>query len=238
VTQQEEPDWTAEFDQVGTSTIASLLASRGYRHQFVGGLSNYGARGSLAAPAYTLRLIPTRPDLAARAAGDPYREAIEKMPPGQALLVDSMGDPRGGVIGDMLATRLAARGVSGVVTDGAVRDSRGLAPLDLSVYARAVNSDLRSSYSLVAGVQEPVACGGVSVIPGDILVGDEDGVIVVPRALAEEVARLGREQEDLESYVAIRLRAGEPLEGLYPPNETHRAAHFNVRARKKRGGEG
>ncbi len=131
----------------------------------------------------------------------------------------------------MLASRLVARGVVGVVTDGAVRDSRGLAPLAMPIYSRGVNSSLRSASYIVGDLQSTIACGGVTVVPGDILVGDEDGVIVIPGELAAELARLGREQEDLEAYLAPRVLAGESLIGLYPPNATNRAAFEEYRER-------
>jgi regulator of RNase E activity RraA len=220
--------WAAKFGPVSTATIASLLAARGYRRQFLPGLHAVGAAAGLAAPAFTVRLVPTRPDLAA--GPEPFREVIETAPAGHVLVVDSMGQPRGGVIGDMLATRLAARGGAGLVTDGAVRDSAALAGLGLGIWAAGTNSDLRGSAFAVAGTQQPVACAGATVLPGDIMVGDADGVIAVPAALAGEVAELGREQEDLEQYLAGRLRAGEPLEGLYPPDERRRAEYEDWRA--------
>lgn len=219
--------WPATFGPVSTATIASLLAPRGYRRQFLRGLRSLGAAG-LAAPAFTVRLVPTRLDLAA--GPDPFREVIETVPAGQVLVVDSMGDPRGGVIGDMLATRLAARGGAGLITDGAVRDSAALAGLNLGIWAAGTNSDLRSSAFAVAGTQQPVACAGVTVLPGDIMVADADGVIAVPAALAGELAELGRDQEHLEQYLAGRLAAGEPLEGLYPPDARRRAEYENWRA--------
>jgi regulator of RNase E activity RraA len=219
--------WAAEFRQVSTATIASLLAARGYRRQFLGGLRGYGAAG-LAAPAFTVRLVPSRPDLAA--GPDRFPEVIETVPPGHVLVVDCMGEPRGGVIGDMLATRLAARGGAGLVTDGAIRDSAGLAGLGLGFWALGTNSDLRVSVFTVAGTQEPVACAGVTVLPGDIMVADADGVIAVPAGLAGEVAALGREQEDMEQYLAGRLRAGEPLAGVFPPDEQRRAEYAQWRA--------
>jgi regulator of RNase E activity RraA len=219
--------WPAEFEGVSTATIAGLLTARGYRRQFLYGLAAYG-EPRLAAPAYTVRLVPTRPDLAA--GPDRFREVIETVPAGHVLVVDSLGQPRGGVIGDMLATRLAARGGAGLVTDGAVRDSAGLAPLGLGIWAAGTNADLRASTLVVGGTQEPVACAGVTVLPDDILVADADGVIVVPGALAAAVAAQGREQESLEQYLAGRLRAGEPLAGTYPPDERHRAEYEAWRA--------
>jgi regulator of RNase E activity RraA len=212
----------AEFGGISTATIAGLLAARGYRRQFLSGLRAYGAP-RLAAPAYTVRLVPARPDLTA--GPDRFRAAIEAIPPGHVLVVDSMGRPRGGVIGDMLATRLAVRGGIGLVTDGAIRDSASLAELGLALWARETNADLRASVFTVAGTQEPIACAAVTVVPGDIMVADADGVIAVPAALATEIAGQGREQEDLESYLAGRLRAGEPLDGTFPPDERHRAEY-------------
>jgi regulator of RNase E activity RraA len=218
--------WRTAFGPVSTATIASLLAAHGYRKQFLSGLRGYGA-ARLAAPAYTVRLVPSRPDLAA--GPDRFRQVIETVPAGHVLVVDSLGEPRGGVIGDMLATRMAVRGGVGLVTDGAVRDCAALAGLDLGIWAAGTNADLRGSVFTVAGTQELVACADVAVRPGDIIVADADGVIAVPEALAGEVAAQGREQEDLERYLAGRLRAGEPLEGVYPPDERRRAEYASWR---------
>jgi regulator of RNase E activity RraA len=223
--------WPARFEGVSTATIAGQLASRGYRRQFLTGLRRYGT-AVLAASAFTIRLVPTRPDLAA--GPDRFRAAVEAVPPGHVLVVDCMGDPRGGVIGDMLATRLAVLGGAGLVTDGAIRDAAGLAELKLAFWAADTNSDLRASVFTVAGTQEPVACAGVTVRPGDIMVADADGVIAVPAALAAEVAGDGREQEALERYLAGRIRAGEPLAGLFPPDERRRAEYEQWRAQVPR----
>ena len=128
--------------------------------------------------------------------------------------IDSMGDGQAASIGDLLATRLAMRGVAGLVTDGSVRDSAGLAELDIAIHAPLVSANLRSARFYVAGLQEPIACGGVTVVPGDLVVADDDGPIVVPEALACGLATEAVEQERLEAYVGTRLRAGEPLAGL------------------------
>lgn len=227
----EASEWPDRFEGVPTATIAGQLAARGYRRQFLTGLRRYGT-AALAAPAFTIRLVPVRPDLAA--GPDRFRAAVEAVPPGHVLVVDSMGDPRGGVIGDMLATRLAVLGGAGLVTDGAIRDCAGLAELGLAFWARDTNADLRASVFAVAGTQEPVACAGVSVLPGDIMVADADGVIAVPGPLAAEVAAAGRGQEDLERYLAGRIRAGEPLAGLFPPDDRRRAEYAEWREAQSR----
>jgi 5-oxopent-3-ene-1,2,5-tricarboxylate decarboxylase / 2-hydroxyhepta-2,4-diene-1,7-dioate isomerase len=216
-------DWIAAFAGVGTGTVASLLTARGYPRQFIAGLRRDGRAAGFAGPARTLRLVPRRPDLVLD--HDAYREAIEATTPGSVLAVDGHGQLSGGVIGDILAARMRALGGVGLVTDGAVRDTPGLADLDLAVYSRGADGALRSSWWLVGGTQEPIVCGGVAIIPGDILVGDADGVIAVPRDLAEEVAREGRDTEEFEVYITGRVVAGEPLDGLYPPNDDTRVAY-------------
>jgi Demethylmenaquinone methyltransferase len=145
--------------------------------------------------------------------------AIENVPPGHVIVVDSRGDTRAASGGDMLMTRAMKRGAAGFVTDGGLRDGHVLSQLPFATYAAAVTITTRAAWHHVADLQVPIGCAGVAVYPGDVLVADRDGIIVVPRALAAEIADPALEQELLEAYVSTKIHAGEPLWGNYPPGE-------------------
>jgi len=140
-------------------------------------------------------------------------------PPGQVIVVDSHEDIRAASGGDILLSRAMYRGAAGFVTDGALRDGHALATMAFPAYSRAVTATTRPAFFHVAELQVPIGCAGVAVYPGDVLVGDPDGVIVVPRALAPVIAVPAREQERLEAYLHTRIQQGEPLWGVYPPDE-------------------
>ena len=132
----------------------------------------------------------------------------------------------------MLMTRAMVRGAAGLVTDGGLRDGHVLADLAFATYAREVTITTRAAYHHVADVQVPISCAGVAVYPGDILVGDRDGVVVIPRAIAEEIADPSLAQEQIEAYIATRIAGGEPLWGVYPPNDETKAQYEVWRAAK------
>ncbi|WP_307841494.1 ribonuclease activity regulator RraA [Streptomyces endocoffeicus] len=217
----------AVFEQLGrvsTATLATQLYKRGIRQPFLVGLSPVGDgfRGFVG-EAFTMRFIPSREDIDPM--GDPYRtgnvlqwEAVESVGPRQVLVVDSRNDTSAASAGDMLLTRAMKRGAAGFVTDGAFRDGAAIAALGFPAYARAITATTRPAAFHVADLNAPIACADVAVYPGDILVGDRDGVIVVPRALAAEIAQPSVEQERLEAWLHQRVRDGEPLWGTYPPS--------------------
>ncbi|WAH60755.1 ribonuclease activity regulator RraA [Pseudomonas silvicola] len=175
--------------------------------------------------AFTMRFIPAREDI------DTYGtmttkpnhdnlqwQGVEQVQPGDVLVIDSQNDPRAASAGNILVTRLLARGARAIVTDGALRDGSEIASLPLPAYAREVTATTRISYHHVADLQVPIGCAGVAVYPGDIIVGDADGLTVVPAHLAEEIADYCTAQDDLEHYLAMRIASGEPLWGVYPPS--------------------
>jgi regulator of RNase E activity RraA len=210
--------------QVSTSTVATQLYKRGFRQpQLLGVRPISQVTDGFVAEAFTMRFIPAREDVNTL---DPYRsgntlqwEAIEKVPPGQVIVVDSRGDTRAASGGDMLMTRAWKRGAAGFVTDGGLRDGHVLSQLPFPTYASTVTITTRAAWHHVADLQVPIGCAGVAVYPGDVLVADRDGIIVVPRELAAEVAEQGLEQERLEAFVNKKISAGEPLWGNYPPSE-------------------
>jgi regulator of RNase E activity RraA len=173
--------------------------------------------------AATLRYIPMREDLDVVEAfldpEHPQRKAIETARAGTVLVIDCRGDLRAGSLGNILLTRLIKRGVLAVVSDGAVRDSPEIAAQPFPVFAAGQSASMNLSVHHAVDFDVPIGCAGVAVFPGDILVGDEEGVIVIPRHLAADIAAPAAEQEDLEKFVLERIEAGAGLPGVYPPNE-------------------
>jgi regulator of RNase E activity RraA len=161
----------------------------------------------------------------------PPRKAIEDIPPGQVLVADCRGDLRAGVLGDILALRLQVRGVAGIVSDGPMRDIGQLAEMDWPIFCQGGAAPATLSVHLGADLQCPIACGGVAVLPGDIMVGDEDGVLVVPRSMAAEVARDGAEQEGLEVFLKQQIADGRATPGVYPANAATLAAYNEWRSK-------
>jgi regulator of RNase E activity RraA len=211
--------------RASTSTLATQLYKKGIRQPFLVGLSPVGDKfDGFVGEAYTMRFIPAREDI--DPLDDPYRtgnvlqwEAVEQVGPKQVIVVDSRGDSSAASAGDMLITRAMKRGAAGFVTDGAFRDGHAIAELGFPAYAKCITATTRPASFHVAELQVPIGCAGVAVYPGDILVGDRDGIIVVPRSLATELAAPAAEQEALEQYLNGRVRSGESLWGVYPPNE-------------------
>jgi regulator of RNase E activity RraA len=210
--------------QVSTSTLATQLYKRGFRQPTLIGVKPVSqVVDGFVGEAFTMRFIPAREDVNPP---DPYRsgntlqwESIETVPQGHVIVVDSRGDIRAASGGDMLMTRAMVRGAAGFVTDGALRDGHVLASLPFATYASTVTITTRAAFHHVADLQVPIGCAGVAVYPGDVLVGDRDGVVVIPRALAPEIAGPALEQERLEAYLHTRIQAGEALWGVYPPSE-------------------
>ncbi len=211
-----------QLTRVSTATLATALFKRGLRAQMMEGVLPLRARPlSMVGPAYTLRTIPAREDLNTmdvfRDPTHPQRQAIEDCPPGAVFVIDSRGDARAASAGGILVTRLMVRGVAGVVTDGGFRDSADIAALDMpSFHARpSAPTNITRHQAVEANV--PIGCGGAPVFPGDVLVGDADGVIVVPAHLAEELAAEATEMTAFEDFVAEQVLAGASIRGLYPP---------------------
>lgn len=221
----------ARLKTCSSGSLTTELFKKGLRQCFLVGLKpmNPNAR-CFAGEAFTLRMIPAREDLDTIETLTPYAnpdnlqwEAVENIGAGQVLVIDSRSDPRAASAGAMLPTRMKMRGAAAIVTDGSFRDGQELAKLDLPAYAQMVVASTRLSYHRVADLQVPIACAGVAIYPGDILVGDGDGITVVPRHLAAEIADLCERRDELEKYLSYRVGAGEPLYGVYPPTDTTRA---------------
>ena len=209
---------------VTAATVSMQLVKRGIRRCSIKGPRQVaGPPGTrLVGPAYTLRFLPLREDLSTPESYKgprSIRQAIEAMPPGRVVVIEAMGETGCGTLGDILAARLQKRGALGVVTDGALRDLEGIAALDWPCFATGAAALPSISGLYFAGWDCPIACGGVAVLPGDIVVADGDGVVVLPQHLAEEVARDAPEQERFERFAQMRVEEGASVIGLYPPDE-------------------
>lgn len=219
--------------QTTTATITTILLKKGLRNVWMRGPQPMLAeQARVVGPAFTLRFIPAREDLATPESWTSPRStraAIEDMPAGCVVLVDAMGVQDTGIFGDILCARMQVRGVAALVTDGMVRDAVGIESTGLPVWCQGVAAPPSIAGLTFVGWQEPVACGGVAVYPDDIVVADEDGAVVVPQALVEEVSRLGPEQEQLEEWIKNEVEDGHPLPGLYPVNEENRARYEKSR---------
>jgi regulator of RNase E activity RraA len=195
----------------------------------IDGVRPVGAAGGgpMVGVAHTLRYLPLREDLFKRygTGMNAQKRAIEELRPGHVLVMDARRDPTAGTLGDILALRAHKRGAAGVVSDGAVRDSAAIADLGLPVYAAGAHPSVLGRRHVPWDTGVPIACGGALVQPGDLIVGDADGVVVVPPDLADELVADCREQERQERFITEQVAAGESVDGLYPPGPAWRAAY-------------
>lgn len=206
-----------------TATITMQLLKRGLRHGSIKRARPLDPKqAKCVGPAYTLRFIPMREDLAGPPKPGtiiPHRMAVESAPPGSVLVIDSGDAENCGTLGDILVARLKHRGVAGVVSDGPMRDVAGIVSVGLPVLATASVANASMNEVMPIDVELPVACGGVAVFPGDIVATDLDGAVVIPRHLADDLARDAYEQERLEKFVLREVERGRSIDGLYPPAE-------------------
>lgn len=178
--------------------------------------------------AFTLRFIPAREDLATpQSWAKPVstRGAIEAMPEGCIVVADAMGVTDAGIFGDILCARMKNRGVAGLVTDGVMRDMAGVLGTGLPVWCRGAAAPPSVAGLTFVNWQEPVGCGGVAVFPDDVVVVDDDGAVLIPAALVDEVVATAPEQELLEAWIMQEVENGSPLPGLYPPNAENKARY-------------
>ena len=233
------PEALDKLRHVSTATITTQLLRRGFRSTFIQGLRPTRPDLPLVGYAFTLRYVPAREDVAFNATfdndTDVQRLAIESVGPGDVLVIDGRSELGAATLGDILATRAASRGAAGIVTDGCLRDSPGFAELDLPVYFRAPHASVRSIAHHPVDMNLTIGCGGVLVVPGDVLVGDAEGVVVIPAALAEEIAHDGWEQELVETWALERVQAGDPLQDTYPIGDARRNEYEEWRRRKETG---
>lgn len=172
--------------------------------------------------AFTMRFIPIREDFVGKPDAWPGRRAfvdcVEVVPPGAVLVADAMGNMGAGVFGDVMATRMHHRGVAGLVSDGALRDTRGMLASGLPVWCPGMAAPGIGAALTMASWQEPIGCGGVSVLPGDVIVLDDDGGVVIPPHILDELVPVALKHERLEAFIIGEVAKGAVLPGLYPPN--------------------
>jgi 5-oxopent-3-ene-1,2,5-tricarboxylate decarboxylase / 2-hydroxyhepta-2,4-diene-1,7-dioate isomerase len=211
--------------RVSTATLTTQLQRRGIRTPFMQGLRPLRPDLRLVGVAHTLRYVAVREDVVASRAGAPnaQRRAIEAVAPGEVLVIEARNEAGAGTIGDILALRALRRGAAGIVTDGGVRDSPAVGALPIPTYCRAAHASVLGTHHYPLETNVPVSCAGVLVMPGDVIVGDAEGVMVVPAALAEEVARDALDQELVEEFALERVDAGESTVGVYPLADERRA---------------
>ena len=231
-TTQTLSDATREMlGRISVATLATALFKRGLRNQVIQDVRPVAPKGrNMVGPAFTLRYMPAREDrnqLAEfRNPEHPQRKAIETCPPGHVLVMDSRKDARAASAGDTLITRLMMRGAAGVVTDGGFRDAMAIGRLDIPAYHHRASSPTNLTLHEAIALGEPIGCGDAAVFPGDVLVGDDDSVIVIPAHLAGEVAEEAEEMTAFEAFVIERVRAGDTIIGLYPATRDESLAKF------------
>jgi len=217
------------LSNISTATLTTILLKKGLRNVWMRGTKPIRAgQPRLVARAFTLRFVPAREDLATPESwSSPIstRGAIEDMPEGCIAVVDSMGVTDAGIFGDILCQRMKERGVAGLVTDGVMRDIDGVLQTGLAVWCSGVAAPASVTSLTFVAWQEPIACGGVAVFPNDVIVIDNDGAVLIPADLVDELVQLAPEQERLENWIMEQVKAGAALPGLYPPNEENKARY-------------
>lgn len=217
------------LSKVTTATLTTILLKKGLRNVWLRGTKPLRpGQPRLVGRAFTLRFVPAREDLATPeswSSPKSTRAAIEAMPEGCIAVVDAMGVTDAGIFGDILCARMAKRGVAALITDGVVRDLAGILATGLPVWCQGAAAPPSVAGLTFVNWQEPIACGGVAVFPNDLIVVDDDGAVLIPAALVDEMVKLGPEQERLEGWIMDEVQAGAALPGLYPPNAQNKARY-------------
>ncbi|HEX2509760.1 MAG TPA: ribonuclease activity regulator RraA [Microvirga sp.] len=225
------PRTREKLKAVSTATLCTALYKRGLRNQFIQDVHPLNPdAGPLVGEAFTLRYIPAREDLNTLAVfqdrAHPQRRAVEECPPGAVLVIDSRKDPRAASAGSILVSRLMKRGVAGVVTDGGFRDSPEIAGLAIPAYHNRPSAPTNLTLHQALDVNVPIGCGDVPVWPGDVVVGDREGVVVIPAHLADEIADEAVEMTAFEDFVTEEVMKGRSILGLYPPTDEQAKVDF------------
>ena len=215
------------LSNVTTATLTTILLKKGMRNVWLRGAKplRHGQK-RLVGRAFTLRFVPAREDLATPeswSSPKSTRAAIEAMPEGCIAVVDAMGVTDAGIFGDILCARMVKKGVAALITDGVVRDLAGVLATSLPIWCSGAAAPPSVAGLTFVNWQEPIGCGGVAVYPNDIIVVDEDGAVLIPAALVDEVLKLAPEQERLEGWIMMEVENGAALPGLYPPNAENTA---------------
>lgn len=232
----ERAEITDLLQAVSVSAIAFVMERQGHRSTFMKGVAPIDSPSPtrMVGKARTLRTLPWREDIAAeqRLKGEgrsPHRAAFDLAEDGEVLVIDARGSQDAAVAGDLLIQRLKAVGAKGLVTDGCIRDVGGVRGLEFPVFSAGINSTSFRSRHVAVDINVPVACGGVLVRPGDYVLGDSEGVAVVPEHIAYEIATLAMERERLDEFIDTKLKQGEPLSRVFPPHEDLMAEYQSTR---------
>jgi regulator of RNase E activity RraA len=218
----------AKLRTVSTATLTTQLMKRGLRNTFLTGLYPLRPDIRMVGYAFTLRYLPAREDLVDELYDNTrnvQRLAVETVEKDDVLVIDARGEIRAATLGNILATRLKARGAAGIVTDGALRDTPNFKEMALPAYIKAAQATTSFAAHHPIDMGLPISCAGVLIMPGDIMVGDGEGVVAIPSKIAEEVARDAYEQERMEEFIQAKVAAGASIVGVYPPNETTKAEY-------------
>jgi regulator of RNase E activity RraA len=228
-----KPQTRDKLKGVSVATICTALYKRGLRNQFIQDVRPLNPKARpMVGEAFTLRYIPAREDLnpitVFQDRAHPQRKAVEECPPGAVFVIDSRKDPRAASAGSILVTRLMKRGVAGVVTDGGFRDSPEIAELEIPTYHNRPSAPTNLTVHQALDVNVPVGCGDAPVWPGDVIVGDAEGVVVIPAHLADEIAEEAVEMTAFEDYVTEEVRKGRSILGLYPATDEQTRIDFAI----------
>lgn len=214
---------------VSTATLTTVLLKKGLRNVWIRGARPFRTgQQRIVGPAFTLRFVPAREDLATPASwASPIstRAAIEDMPEGVVVVADAMGVSDAGIFGDILCFRMAKKGVAALVTDGVMRDAEGVLGTNLPVWSAGISAPPSVAGLTFVGWQETIGCGGVCIVPNDVIVLDDDGAVVIPAALLDAVVAEAPEQERMEAWIMSEVDRGVPLPGLYPMNAETKARY-------------
>ena len=233
-----KPETRDRLKTVSTATLCTALFKRGLRNQFIQDVHPLNPNaGTMVGEAFTLRYIPAREDLNPLSVfqnrAHPQRKAVEECPPGAVMVIDSRKDARAASAGSILVSRLMKRGVAGVVTDGGFRDSPEIAQLAIPAYHQRPSAPTNLTLHQALDINVPIGCGDVAVWPGDVVVGDGEGVVIIPANIADEVAAEAVEMTAFEDFVTERVMAGQSILGLYPPTDDANKVAFDAWRKEK-----
>jgi regulator of RNase E activity RraA len=217
------------LSKVTTATLTTILFKNGLRNVWLRRTAPlFSGQPRVVGEAFTMRFVPAREDIATPAAWSSpksTRMAVEAMPEGCVVVADTMGIPDAGIFGDILCARMHQKGVVGLVTDGALRDRAGLAEAELPIWCSAVAAPPAVAQLAFVDWQQTIGCGGVAIFPGDIIVADEDGAVVIPAALLDAVLDVALVQEQNETWILRQVKSGASLNGLYPMSVENQARY-------------
>jgi regulator of RNase E activity RraA len=227
------PETRERLTGVSVATLCTALYKRGFRNQFIQDVHPLKPKGrNMVGEAFTLRYIPAREDLnpitVFQDRGHPQRKAVEECPPGAVFVIDSRKDPRAASAGSILVSRLMVRGVAGIVTDGGFRDSPEIGELAIPAYHNRPAAPTNLTHHQALDINVPIGCGDVPVWPGDVVVGDDEGVIVIPAGVADEVAAEAAEMTAFEDFVTEEVLKGRSILGLYPATDPQTNIDFTA----------